>query len=117
MAKIDLNRERGVRVTNKPSGGLDYNFGGVYAGINAQQKANDALAKGMNHVGRVLTGIYDDMAATRNRQETLAGETAYFDIQEQTNQKILQQILNVFTMERILIAAYALVYRVFLMLT
>lgn len=92
MAKIDLNRERGVRVTNKPSGGLDYNFGGVYAGINAQQKANDALAKGMNHVGRVLTGIYDDMAATRNRQETLAGETAYFDIQEQTNQKILQQI-------------------------
>ena len=92
MAKIDLNRERGVRVTNKPSGGLDYNFGSVYAGINAQQKANDALANGMNHVGRVLTGIYDDMAATRNRQETLAGETAYFDIQEQTNQKILQQI-------------------------
>lgn len=67
MGKIDLGREHGVRTTDAPTGGQDFNgYSRVQAGVSDMARATDSLARGMAHLGKVFGDISHDMAATRN---------------------------------------------------
>lgn len=67
MGKIDLGRERGVRVSDAPLGGQNFGgYSGVGAGLSDSARAADSLARGMAHLGRVFGEISHDMAETRN---------------------------------------------------
>jgi|GEM_PF-3323554 len=91
MAKIDLKQNVGAKPFAMPSGQRDY-VGAQGAGLSAMERADDKLARGMRQVSDTLYGVTMNMSETRNRQENLAGQTAYYEIQESNKQKLLADI-------------------------
>lgn len=80
MAKINLVRN--IDPASAPLGGahgiLRDDFSAMRSASARERDAEDSLSRGLNHVGKVLLSIYDDMAAVRKRQEMLEGGNRLF---------------------------------------
>lgn len=94
MGKIDLGRERGVRITGSAQHGATSPRGyeRVMQGVSRMNAAADNVARGMRHVSDTLFRVYEDQALTRNRQEYLEGQTQQFDITQQENKFLEERI-------------------------
>lgn len=94
MGKIDLGRERGVRITGSAQHGATSPRGyeSAMQGVSRMNAAADNVARGMRHVSDTLFKVYNDQAETRNRQEFLEGQTMLFDITNQANEQLEQDI-------------------------
>ncbi len=93
MGKIDLGRERGVRITGSVQHGASpRRYESVIQGVSRMNAAADNVARGMRHVSDTLFKVYEDQAQTRNRQEFLEGQTQQFDITQQENKLLESRI-------------------------
>ena len=94
MGKIDLGRERGVRITGSAQHGATSPRGyeSAIQGVSRMNAAADNVARGMRHVSDTLFRVYEDQAQTRNRQEYLEGQTQQFDITQQENKLLESRI-------------------------
>ena len=93
MGKIDLGRERGVRITGSAQHGASpRRYESVMQGVSRMNAAADNVARGMRHVSDTLFKVYEDQAQTRNRQEFLEGQTQQFDITQQENKLLESRI-------------------------
>ncbi len=93
MGVIDLNRNRGINITDKPNAGVSTSgFNDLSRSLASVERANQNLARGIAHVGDTFFKIYNDRADERNRQEVLEGQTALFDFSQAEKDKLSEDL-------------------------
>lgn len=96
MAKIDLGREQGVRVTGSAQHGATSPAGyeQLAGGYERLNRARESISRSVAYASDVFTKAFNDLAETRNRQEILEGRTKLFDITNQANTALEERINN-----------------------
>lgn len=95
MGRIDLNRERGIRITEKPQGNINTaGYSHVSQGVSNIGRATENVARSIQNVGDTLFKIYNDQADSRNRLEFLEGQTQLFNLTQKSNEELEERINN-----------------------
>ena len=95
MGRIDVNRERGIRITEKPQGNINTaGYSHVSQGVSNIGRATENVARGIQNVGDTLFKIYNDQADSRNRLEFLEGQTQLFNLTQKSNEELEERINN-----------------------
>lgn len=94
MARINLGREQGVRVTGSAQHGATSPAGyeQLAGGYERLNRARESISRSVAYASDVLTQTFNDLAQTRNRQEIIEGRTALFDITNEANAALEERI-------------------------